>query len=323
MLYRRSQTAQNKLFEQISQNNGQQEMFSDLTIPFLRQKEYLGKLGNLTFYSENPEYKSYLTDYSSDDLVINGLLTVPIGEKPESGWPAIIFVHGYIPPSLYKTTEKYVSYIDYLAKSGYVVFKIDLRGHGKSDGEAGGAYYSSDYIIDVLNAKNALENTDFVNPGKIGLWGHSMAGNVVFRSLAVRSIPVVVIWAGAVYTYEDFRQFGLNDGSYRPPIGQTQRQKRRQELFATHGEFDANSVFWKKVVAINYLDGLPVNLQIHHAIDDNVVNIGYTRNLKQVLEEKDIKIETYEYLSGGHNITGASFNQAMDRTVKFYDRFLK
>ena len=320
MLYRRSQTAQNKLFEQISQNNGQQEMFSDLTIPFLRQKEYLGKLGNLTFYSENPEYKSYLTDYSSDDLVINGLLTVPIGEKPESGWPAIIFVHGYIPPSLYKTTEKYVSYIDYLAKSGYVVFKIDLRGHGKSDGEAGGAYYSSDYIIDVLNAKNALENTDFVNPGKIGLWGHSMAGNVVFRSLAVRSIPVVVIWAGAVYTYEDFSQFRISDASYQPPPEDSERRRKRDELFTSYGQFDPLSEFWKQVPATNYLDEINGAVQVHHAVDDNVVSIDYSRNLMSILDETNIPHELFEYPSGGHNLTGSSFTQAMQRSVDFFNR---
>ena len=174
--------------------------FYELTIPYLRQRDYKSTLSKLNQISRNQNYTSYLTSYHSDGLKINGLLTIPNGPAPQSpegevGWPAIVFVHGYIPPHQYKTTEKYVAYVDYLAKNGYVVFKIDLRGHGQSEGNPGGAYYSSDYIIDTLNARAALQSSDFVNPNKIGLWGHSMAGNVVFRSfVAAQKIPAVVIW---------------------------------------------------------------------------------------------------------------------------------
>jgi len=101
--------------------------FEDLTIPYLRSRQYTGKLGNLEKYSENGSYTSYLTSYDSDGLRINGLITIPKDEKPEDGWPAIVFVHGYIPPQDYQTTKNYESYVDYLAKNGFVVFKIDLE----------------------------------------------------------------------------------------------------------------------------------------------------------------------------------------------------
>src|SRR3989338_6441415 len=186
--------------------------FKELTIPYLRDREYKSTIGSLELVTQNANYTTYLTNYMSDGLKINGLLTKPTGNQPKEGWPAIIFIHGYIPPTQYVTLEKYVDHVDYLAKSGFVVFKIDLRGNGESEGEAGGAYYSSDYIIDVLNAVNALENSNFVKKNSIGLWGHSMAGNIVLRSIAVNTnISAAVIWAGAVYSYEDFQKYGLND----------------------------------------------------------------------------------------------------------------
>lgn len=52
-----------------------------------------------------------------------------------------------------------------------MVFKIDLRGHGESEGEAGGGYYSDDYIQDTLYARAVLQSTDFVDGDNIGLWG--------------------------------------------------------------------------------------------------------------------------------------------------------
>ena len=100
--------------------------FYEMTIPYLRSREYEAKLGELQILSQNSNYTSYLTSYNSDNLKINGLLTKPTGEIPEGGWPAIIFIHGYIAPTQYETTTRYTDHVDYLAKNGFVVFKIDL-----------------------------------------------------------------------------------------------------------------------------------------------------------------------------------------------------
>ncbi len=291
--------------------------FADLTIPYLRSRSYGGIFGERKLYQKKEGYDSYLTSYTSDNLKINGLLTIPSGKAPDTGWPAVVFVHGYIPPTLYKTTEKYLEYVDYLAKNGVIVFKIDLRGHGTSDGEPGGAYYSSDYVIDVLNAYEALKSTDNINVNKIGLWGHSMAGNVLFRAATIKKdIPTVVIWAGAVYTYSDLTKYGIQDNSYRPAGMTAQRQKRRQELFDTHGQFSESSDFWKKVVGTNYLEGVSTKFYLHHAIDDNVVDIGYSRDLTVELAKQNIPHELYEYKTGGHNIASPSFGTAIKRSLE-------
>ncbi len=298
--------------------------FIELTIPYLREREYKSYLGERDKLSEHSSYTSYLTSYTSDNLKVNGLLTIPKSEAPAGGFPAIVFVHGYIPPESYRTTEKYVAYIDYLARNGFVVFKIDLRGHGDSEGEAGGAYYSSDYVIDTLNAYSALENFDLVNPQKIGLWGHSMAGNVTFRSLVIKKhIPALVIWAGAGYTYSDILEYRIGDNSYRPPPQNTERARKRKELMDNYGEFNPLSWFWKLVVPTNYLSDVSGNIEIHHAVDDSVVNIEYSRNLIKVLDKTDIKHNLFEYQSGGHNITSSSFDTAMQRTVEFFKENLK
>src|SRR3989344_2206988 len=161
--------------------------FEELTIPYLRSRDYESEIAKLTKTYDSSNYTAYLTSYDSDGLKINGLLTRPTSQMPDDGFPAIVFVHGYIPPSQYKTTEKYYNYVDFLARNGFVVFKIDLRGHGESEGEPGGAYYSADYIVDTLNAVSALENSTYVKKNSIGLWGHSMAGEVCFKTIYVKT----------------------------------------------------------------------------------------------------------------------------------------
>lgn len=320
---------EDKIIDLISQNNNIEKpqesfAFEEMTIPYLQDRTYESMLNDLSVLSENSNYTSYLTSYPSDDLKINGLLTIPKGEAPDGGFPAIVFVHGYIPPESYRTTEKYTAYVDYLARNGFVVFKIDLRGHGSSEGTPGGAYYSSDYVIDTLNAYSALQNADFVDKNKIGLWGHSMAGNVTFRSMAVKKdIPAVVIWGGAGFTYSDFLELGIGDNSYRPPTNDSERARKRKELMDSYGQFDPNSWFWKQVTPINYLDGVTTKLQLHHAVDDDVVAVEYSRNLTKILKVTNFDVSLFEYQSGGHNISGTSFNKAMQETVNLYNEVLK
>lgn len=300
--------------------------YYEVTIPYLRSKNYESSLGDQIYSHSGSNYTAFLSSYDSDGLRINGLLTIPIGDKPAEGWPAVIFIHGYIPPSEYTTLGKYVDYVDYLARSGFVVFKIDLRGHGNSEGGAGGAYYSADYVIDTLNARAALQSSDFVNSNAIGLWGHSMAGNIVMRSMAAQpDIAAGVIWAGAVYTYQDMREYGIQDSSYRRPQTPsiTQRRNSRQSISEIHGEPEDNGPFWQQMAPTNFLSDLKGAVALHHAVNDDVVSIEYSRGLKNLLEATSVPYELHEYQTGGHNIDGASFSQAMQRTVEFYDKYLR
>lgn len=291
--------------------------YQELTIPHLRNAEFNSSLNQLEVYQERPNYRSYLTSYNSAGYKVNGLLTIPKSNEI-SKHPAIVFVHGYIPPTQYRTTERYNDYVDYFARNGFVVFKIDLRGHGNSEGEAGGAYYSSDYIEDTLNAYSALQNSDFVDKDKVYLWGHSMAGNVVFRSSVVnKNIPKVVLIAGAVYDYSDFAKYGIGDNSYRPPQANTRRSEYRRFLMEHYGSFDNDSWFWKQVNPINYLTDVNTKYLVLHATDDMVVNVNYSRNIDRILKSNDIYSKYIEYSTGGHNISGASFTKAMQETVDF------
>ena len=156
---------------------------NELTIDALRARTFEGS--DIVIEQTLPagaNYAQYIASYTSDGNKIYGLLTVPSGDVPEGGFPAIVFNHGYIPPADYRTTERYVAYVDALARNGFVVFKIDLRGFGNSEGEATGAYFSPGYTIDAINALKSLQRLDYVDPDGIGMWGHSMAGNLVLRA---------------------------------------------------------------------------------------------------------------------------------------------
>jgi hypothetical protein len=70
-------------------------------------------------------------------------MTIRNGSRPATGC---------IRPSEYRTTERYVAYVDAIARNGHIVFKPDLRGHGDSDGGhtvKGGSYSTPAYTVDA------------------------------------------------------------------------------------------------------------------------------------------------------------------------------
>jgi dipeptidyl aminopeptidase/acylaminoacyl peptidase len=301
------------------------EIGQDLTIDYLRELEISGS--PLTIeekLSPGYNYQRYLASYQSEGNTIYGLLTVPFGEPPEGGFKAIVFNHGYIPPEVYNTLERYAGYIDYLARSGFVVFKIDYRGHGRSEGYASGSYFSPGYTIDAISALKSLQTLEYVDPKGIGMWGHSMAGNLVLRAMLIEpDVKAGVIWAGAVYSYEDFTTYGISDSSYRPPStveGQNENDvpRRSRMLIDSYGPPDLSQPYWQAISLTANLDYLTVPLQIHHAEDDPVVNIAYSYGLAEQLQLQHKTYEFYIYEGGGHNIISPYFDQAMQRTVQFF-----
>jgi len=80
--------------EQSERNSLSDDPFYKLTIPYLRERDYVSQLNEKELISSNNEYSTYLASYDSDGLDINGLLTIPSGEQPAGGWPAVVFIHG-------------------------------------------------------------------------------------------------------------------------------------------------------------------------------------------------------------------------------------
>lgn len=297
---------------------------NELSIVTLRAGKYPGS--NIVIeetLSPGSNYQRYIASYKSEGLKIYSLLTVPNGEKPSGGWPVIIFNHGYIPPAEYRTTERYVAYADAFSRNGYIVFKPDYRGHGSSEGEATGGYGSNAYTIDVLNATASLKKYKDADPKRIGMWGHSMGGFVTLRSMVVdKDIKAAVIWAGVVASYPDL----LNNwrrGTFTPPTGIPSRALSwRNKLVTQYGSPEENPEFWNSISANSYLADIGGPIQLHHGSNDHSVPLLFSQRLKEQLDKAGKVGELYTYEGDDHNLAN-NFNLAAQRSVEFFDKYLK
>ncbi|MBI2031923.1 MAG: alpha/beta fold hydrolase [Candidatus Levybacteria bacterium] len=297
------------------------DSINPLSIKQLRENDYPGSEIVIGEELENgSNYQRYVASYKSEGLKIYGLLTIPNGQKPEKGWPAIIFNHGYIAPSQYKTTERYVAYLDGFARNGYVVFKPDYRGHGESEGDATGSYGSNSYTIDVLNAVSSVKKLKDVDPSAIGMWGHSMGGFITLRNMVVRKdIKVGVIWAGVVTSYPDLLTRWRRGG----PTPSTPQARGWRKLFIEKfGDPQDNPDFWNSISANSYLSDISGPIQLHHGTADESVPVEFSQTLEKQMKEAGKTVELYTYDGDNHNISN-SFNIAMQRSIEFFDKYLK
>ena len=294
-----------------------------LTIDYLRGLTYGGSAIVIEeTLDPGVNYDRYVVSYRSEGLKQYAMLTVPQGTQPPSGWPAILFNHGYIPPEVYRTTERYVAYVDGFARNGYVVFRPDYRGHGFSEGEARGAYGNPDYVIDVLNALAAVKRLDYVDPDRIGMWGHSMGGYITLRAMVTDpSIKAGVIWAGVVASYPDLvERWNRQQSELTSTVPPARRW--RAQLLDQYGTPEENPEYWASISANSYLDDLSGPVQIHHGTDDAEVPIEFSVKLFDQIKAAGEVGEIYTYLGDDHNLS-QSLSTALQRSVAFFDKYVK
>jgi pimeloyl-ACP methyl ester carboxylesterase len=200
------------------------DSLAQLTTESLRQREY-GSTIKVEKVSQRESFDSYLASYDSDGLRVYTRIDIPDSPRPDGGYPAVIFVHGWSgierAPTYdfyYHEHADYSEMIETYVDAGFVVLVPGWRGHGTvNDVPADGidfmaAWDNGSYIspvfyaIDVLNLIDGLQSFDQhdLDLKQINLVAHSQGGDVALIALAVagegskvkNDISAASIWSG-------------------------------------------------------------------------------------------------------------------------------
>jgi pimeloyl-ACP methyl ester carboxylesterase len=143
------------------------------------------------YRAEEVEY-----DNSGKTVHLAGTLTYPSGG---TNFPAAILISGSGQQDRDETLmghKPFAVIADRLTKLGFAVLRVDDRGMGKSTGETSKAT-SADFAKDVITSINYLKSRKDIDPGKIGLIGHSEGGLIAAIVAAERNdISFMVLLAG-------------------------------------------------------------------------------------------------------------------------------
>jgi len=132
-----------------------------------------------------------------------GTLTLPQSEGP---FPAVILITGSGQQNRNEEIAGHRPFLvlsDYLTRQGIAVLRVDDRGIGGSTGNVSQAT-TEDFAGDVLTGVEYLKNRKEIDPGRIGLIGHS-EGGLIAPMVAVKSpdVAFIVLMAGQGITGEE------------------------------------------------------------------------------------------------------------------------
>jgi dipeptidyl aminopeptidase/acylaminoacyl peptidase len=291
----------------------------ELTIASMRARAYpASTLVAVRSDGEQGGYVDTIESFHSDGLLEDALVSIPDGAAPASGWPVIVLNHGYTDPATYQTDgPDYGAFISAFARAGYMVVKPDYRGHGQSQGVASGGHLSPVYAYDLLNLVSTLRADHRVDPGRVGLFGHSMGGAEVLRALVIsRDIKAAELLAGVVGSmYDVFYNWPQTPQSTVTPVAQ--QVAVENSVIATYGTPAGNPGFWDSVSAINFVGSITATIQIDQDVGDTAVPKLFSDHLAAALSAAGKPAEYNLYPGDDHQFLH-NRDAVLAATVGFY-----
>lgn len=298
---------QNQKTKDISLNNSRNsQSFKDTQkdnnsfIENLQKRDYVdGEIKLEETLSQNSFYTSYIFSYLSDNLKIYGMMNVPKGNGP---FPVIVLNHGYFNQSSFQSGDGTQTMADILARQGYLTLASDYRGFGKSENDAERSRgHNPNYAIDILNLIASIKSLSKADPNRIGMWGHSMGGEVSLRTAEVTDkVKAIVLWASTSANASDNAAF-----------------------YSGRHNLNANNPETNSISPINYLQYISAPISIHQGLSDTEVKPEWSRNLYDLLRKEGKKAEYFEYKGQDHNFRNLGWDEISERTLEFFDRYLK
>ncbi len=288
-----------------------------VSLPALMAKDYDGRdfrVGRVL--DDNAAYTRTFITYKSGDLTISGIMNVPKGIPPITGWPILFLNHGHIDTAIYTNGRGLKREQDYFARHGYAVIHSDYRNHAESDKDPENElHFRLGYTEDIVNAIYAVRaaRLPYLDSERIGMLGHSMGGGVTLNVLVVAPtlVDAAVLFAPVSANYErNYERW-------------TKRESATgKQIIERYGTPEANPDFWNAISAKNYFDRITAPIQNHHGTLDESVELKWSDELEGWLKDADKDIEYLVYPGEPHEFIDA-WPLVMRRTLAFFDRHVK
>lgn len=270
-------------------------------IESLRRRDYEPSLIAIeSTIADSGAYTGYIFSYFSDGLKVYGRMNVPDDDGP---FPVVILNHGYFNQSSFSSGDGTQTIADMLARNGYLTLASDYRGFGKSENDSQGSQgHNPNHAIDILNLIASVSSLDKADSSRIGMWGHSMGGEVSIRTAEVTDkVKAVVLWAPTSTNQSENAAF-YGRGRQTTPLP-------NQDEGTTPTED-----------SLRYITA-PISL--HQGLADTEVDPLWSKELNSALGKENKTVEYFEYPGQDHNFRNLGWDVISKRTINFFDIYLK
>lgn len=260
---------------------------------------------------ESEQFNSYLISYTTRGKRVTGQLNVPQTATPSGGFPVIVMLRGWVDPSWYQTGIGTEHGAGVLAQNNFVTISPDFLGYGGSDNPDPNVFaarvHKPKTVLDLLSS---LQSLSFINPDRIGIWGHSNGGQIALSVLEItgKSYPTT-LWApvskgfpyNILYYTDEY-----DDGG----------KALRQELARFEQDYDVFDFSIDR-----YWDWIQAPILLHQGTADDAVPVEWSAELAQTLKDLDVDLTFHTYPGADHNMVG-SWDTVISRDIEFFTQHL-
>lgn len=254
---------------------------------------------------------------TSDKVAVPGYVFTPVGLAAGKKLPGLVMVHG---GNHIQLTASWFPWIAEAVRRGYVVIYPEYRGSSGHEETIYENSYGVTDLADVLAAAAYFSGKDFVDPARLGIFGHSRGGMLTVRAIETepKRFQAAVEIAGVM----DLVAFM----SYKTDA-------RRQDM-ASQKAFggklpNQNLGAYIGVSPAFFVEKIETPLLLLSTTGD--ASVPYQLHGKRVIEALKANGKTYddhlyELAPGGHEYLFADTAEARDsmkRTFDWFGKFLK
>ena len=255
---------------------------------------------------------SQLVHYKTfDGKTISALLWVPFNLKRDGTNPGIVLPHG---GPTGQTVDSFNKTAAALASRGYFCIAPNVRGstgYGMEFQRANYKDIGGGDLQDEVYAAHFLANTGYVDARKIGITGGSYGGYMAM--IAIGRTPEV--WAASV------ELFGITDWLTEQEHEEPALQQYDQSIL---GDPVKDRKSYEDASPIKYFKDAKAPLLILQGANDIRDPKEEAEQAETILKQEGKVVDAHYYPDEGHGFAKRE-NQidAMERTVKWFDRYLK
>ncbi|MCF8242458.1 MAG: S9 family peptidase [Melioribacteraceae bacterium] len=255
-----------------------------------------GEVVKTIFEAKNPltEYKTSPKDIftikADDETDLYCSLILPVDFDSTKKYPVVVYVYGGPHAQLvtdYFPIGRYELWFQYMAQNGYVIFTLDNRGsdnRGLDFEQAPFRNLGTIEVADQMKGVEYLKTQNFVDPGRIGVFGWSYGGFMT-TSLMLRTDGAfkVGVGGGAVIDWKYYE------------VMYTERYMDTPET---------NPEGFEKASLLNYVENLNGKLLLVHGTSDPVVVWQHSLQFAKKAASLNKPLDYYPYVGHQHGVGG-------------------
>jgi len=239
---------------------------------------------------------------SFDGQRIPGWLALPPGERPATGFPAVIWVHG---GPVSQVRPNFRPDIQMLLAQGFAVLMPNVRGstgYGRAYTKSDDVEKRLDSVTDLAHGRDWLAAHPAIDAARIGIMGQSYGGFMV--NSAITEHPD--LWRAAVcyYGIADFVTLLAGTGPWR-----------RNHRAAEYGDPVRDAELFARISPIHRVERVQVPVLLAHGTRDPRVPYGESEQFATALAERQKPVTFLSFDYAGHGFVRPADRARIYRAV--------